>query len=315
MRHLGHGPARFVAALGVLLAASAARADDVDLTLKLAKGKAWKVDQTVELISDAPPAARTTGGAVVAVGTLDPYALKESWSDSCVKDEGGKPDQVQRTYTSSKIAPAKKSASPTGLEGAVLSLTATDPKCTVKADKGKPEALALKLLERGPIDLVGLLLPNQPVAEGGGWEVQAAAVGDFQMVASAGVAAARGAAAKDLQKDIEKLGEDDFAATSAAMIVKAELASVKDGVATIQYTGKLDTREMMKGQPMPNVPHTVTEIAGTLTFNVKTGQPVKLTWSQKHTAEAQDIAGPAVGKGQIPGMSEEWKLTRTWAAK
>lgn len=300
--------------IALLLAlAAAVSADPIVLRIKLAKGKSWKVDQTVALKSDAGGSKQHSNGAVVSTGSKTPFVLTEKWTDACVAEADGRPEQIRRTMTMSRIATGKVPQSATKQEGAVFLLARSEKKCTAKVEKGKPEELSVKILQRAPAELLELMLPDHDVSEGDEWEIGTLLVMDIQLVAAAGVAGAQGPARSALEEDIEDMDSEGKpfgagSASSGATIVKAKLKSVKDKVATIEFVGDLDVEKLTGGKEIPGMPKGTTKVTGSLTLNVETGQPMKLEWKQQHVQEPMQTP-----TGEIPGMMEEWTLTRAYS--
>lgn len=298
----------FFAALSTVAAA-----DPVTLKIKLPKGKSFKVDQTVGLTSDASPSSKLKNGAVVTTITQVPFALSERWTDTCVEEKDGVPQQLRRTILSSRLATAKTPAAPTSQEGCVFLFARTDKGSSVKTEKGKPEDLSVRLLEKGVPELMEALLPDHDVSEGDEWKVETSMNSGFQLSAGAGKAGAQGPAKNALREDIDHMDEKKSPigvgiATSGGCEVKGKLKSVKDGVATLEFTGEQSTDSIAGANGMPDIPKFKTTVSGTLTFNIDAGMPLKLMWHQKHISEDQDTPN-----GKIPGFTEDWAMTRSYS--
>jgi hypothetical protein len=295
-----------------LALATLVSADPVALKLKLAKGKTWKVEQSVSLTSKAGDAKKHSNGAVVSTGKRTPFVLTEKWTDVCVEDKGGEPQKVRRTIAFSRCSTGKVALGPTLQEGCVLLFERADKKCSLKVEKGKPDDLTVKILKRAPVDIVEMLLPDHDVSEGDTWEVGTLMVSDFMLVAVVGLTGAQGPAKNELREDIRHMDPSDNpmdmgSATSSATIVNATLKSVKDKVATIEFLGDFDPTEKLGGKAIPNMPEGTTKFTGTFTLNVETGTPIKVEWKEKHVQEPMQT-----DTGEVPGMTEDWTLTRTY---
>ncbi|MEK7468162.1 MAG: hypothetical protein AAB074_12165 [Planctomycetota bacterium] len=307
---------RFLAICVVL--ASSAAADPVTLKLKLAKGQSMKVEQTLGLTSTANPSKSTKSGGVSSVTSVivqTPFLLIEKWTDACVEDADGDPVEVRRTILGSKIATAKTASALTSQEGCVFLLSKGDKGSTVKTERGKPEDLSVILLGKGPPELVQVMLPAGAVEVGDSWKVDGSCNSPLQYTVSAGKAGAQGKARNALREDIDRMDDKKSpigvgSATSAGCEVTATLKSVKDGIATIEFSGQQDIdSSKVPGAPAgAMIPKSKTVITGSLTFDIEAGRPLKLGWSSKHIVDDLDKGGT-----KFPGFTEDWALARTYS--
>ncbi len=307
---------RFLLICAVL--ASSAAADPVTLKLKLAKGESMKVDQTLALTTTANPSKSSKSGGVSSVTSVivqTPFMLIEKWTDACVGDTDGDPVEVRRTILSSKIATPKAPSSPTSQEGCIFLISRGDKGSTVKAERGKPEDLSVSLLGKGPPELVQVMLPAGAVDVGDSWKVDGSCNSPLQYTVSAGKAGAQGKARNALREDIDRMDDKKSpigigSATSAGCEVTATLKSVKDGVATIEFSGEqdIDSSKIAGAPDDALIPKSKTVITGSLTFNIESGRPLKLSWSSKHIVDDLDK-----GATKFPGFTEDWALARTYS--
>lgn len=292
------------------------RADDpVALAVKRSKSTRWKVEQTLDLASKSKGVTTFAGGAGTAQMLVKGHVtVKEKWTDVGTKEEDGRLIELKRTVSSSKIRAQKGAGQATALHRATLVFEIGEGGHDVRATKGAPPDLCIDLLEAGPLDPVEILLPADPVRVGDVWEVGTLDVMRFQQQICVGVAAAKGSARNALTGLLESLADQSPA--SAAKIVKGTLLSVRGNVATIEFQDD-KTHDAITDQPhegpLFDMPASTTKIEGTLTFDVKRGMPVKLTWTQVHDVDdftpGHDIPG---GNITMPGFTETWKVSKTW---
>jgi len=303
--------------VGAWASASATlRAEDAGATCTLAvvraKGDTWKVEQTLDLASKNKGVTTFAGGMGHAASLVKgDVELVEKWTDTCADAADGAATEVKRAIAISKIKAQKSHAGSTTLQGVTIRLRPNAEGLAVEVEKGKPPELAVKLLERGPIDPVELLLPKDPVAVGQEWEISVEDLTRFQALICVGAAGAKGDARESIALLLETLGEGSPA--SAGKIVKGHVEAVKGHTATVVFVGDASTDELTaKGidGPLFKQPPTTTTIEGTLTFDLGKGRPLHLTWKQVHD-QGDAEPGPNVPV-KIPGFTETWNLEKTW---
>lgn len=299
-----------------LLPTPLCQADDpIDLGIRRDGSTRWKVEQTLDLASKSKGATTFAGGAGTAQMLVKGHiTLKEKWTDEGTKEEDGALVELKRTVSSSKLRAQKGASKATDIHRTTLIFDIGEDACDVRATKGSPPDLCLDLLKAGPIDPVELLLPAEPVQVGEEWEIGTLEVMQFQRQICVGVAAAKGSARGDITNLLESLADNSPA--SAAKIVKGKLTGVRGSVATIELrddkTHNEATDQPRKG-PLFDMPASTTTIEGTLTFDLKKGRPVKLTWKQVHDCGDFTPGGNIPGGNiTMPGFTETWILSKTW---
>ena len=298
-------------ALALLFTSPAGSDDLIRVEVKRGAKTNWRVEQTLKLASKSKGKRSLAGGAgtaqMLVKGTV---TTKEKWTDKAARFTDGKLVELHRKYSVSKIKGEKGGAKPTTLDAALVLYERKDDGWQMRARNDTHADLCVDLLSASPVDPVELLLPPEPVRVGSSWELDAEQVMHFQKSICIGLSAAKGKVRSQLTLLFEALGKNTPA--SAAVLVHAKLASVKRGVATIRFEHDKEVEkassEPRKG-PLFEEPASKTTVEGVLTFDLKQGRPIKLTWKQVHDMGDFKVPGASV---TVPGFTETWTLTKSW---
>ncbi len=330
MRSRSLGMLGFALLLGTALALGEDRKKEdgkVEFVLKLSKGVTWQVEQTVS----ASQNWKAIGNGASHDEKLETQTISVKYADEGVEEDEGRPALVRRTYTEvkSKIEKDTKTAP---AQGAVLLLKISKRSISATVEKGDPGKEMIGVLQSMPLDPVQLLLPSKRVKEGDSWMVAGKAVQLLHAWAQAGIPPRPKAKAprKGASKTEEALGAMDLGSIatlientrndmSAKLAVSANLVSLKDGAATIEYVGRSGSDDeknpALAGMQIPGMPKTSIEVKATLTFHVDEGRPLDLDWKELSTLDASAVPLPGAGPSAGGSSKEEWNLKRTWKVK